>query len=180
MGDYKLSVSSFCSPFPVCHAWPCHPGRKFTLAWNHPFLNAATTWNSPMARIRNVRCTSSSVFASSQSPGRRTPRLWYAVIGGQDLPLGTHITARYFYDAEDDHHRSIQKKFDCSFNNGKLTGFDIETRGSATNTGNIYKGRVVDVMPSLNAAFVNYGADKQGFLTANDVNPRISVSMSRN
>ena len=29
-------------------------------------------------------------------------------------------------------------------------------------------------MPSLNAAFVNYGADKQGFLTANDVNPRIS------
>lgn len=58
--------------------------------------------------------------------------------------------------------------------NGKLTDFDIETRGSATNTGNIYKGRVVDVMPSLNAAFVNYGADKQGFLTANDVNPRIS------
>ena len=50
--------------------------------------------------------------------------------------------------------------------NGKLTDFDIETRGSATNTGNIYKGRVVDVMPSLNAAFVNYGADKQGFLTA--------------
>ena len=58
--------------------------------------------------------------------------------------------------------------------NGKLSDFDIETRGSATNTGNIYKGRVVDVMPSLNAAFVNYGADKQGFLTANDVNPRIS------
>jgi len=58
--------------------------------------------------------------------------------------------------------------------NGRLTDFDIETRGSATNTGNIYKGRVVDVMPSLNAAFVNYGADKQGFLTANDVNPRIS------
>ncbi|MBT6488119.1 MAG: Rne/Rng family ribonuclease, partial [Deltaproteobacteria bacterium] len=56
--------------------------------------------------------------------------------------------------------------------NARLIDFDIETRGSQTNTGNIYKARIVDVEPSLNAAFVDYGADKQGFLTANDVNPR--------
>lgn len=56
--------------------------------------------------------------------------------------------------------------------NTRLIDFDIETRGSQTNTGNIYKARVVDVEPSLNAAFVDYGAEKQGFLTANDVNPR--------
>ncbi len=54
----------------------------------------------------------------------------------------------------------------------RLEDFDIETRGSETNTGNIYKARVIDVEPSLNAAFVDYGADKQGFLTANDINPR--------
>ena len=56
--------------------------------------------------------------------------------------------------------------------NARLVDFDIETRGSQTNTGNIYKAKIVDVEPSLNAAFVDYGADKQGFLTANDVNPR--------
>ena len=56
--------------------------------------------------------------------------------------------------------------------NARLIDFDIETRGSQTNTGNIYKAKIVDVEPSLNAAFVDYGADKQGFLTANDVNPR--------
>jgi ribonuclease E len=69
--------------------------------------------------------------------------------------------------------------------NARLIDFDIETRGSQTNTGNIYKARIVDVEPSLNAAFVDYGADKQGFLTANDVNPRAAghgddVELDRN
>lgn len=53
-----------------------------------------------------------------------------------------------------------------------LEDFDIETRGVEKNKGNIYKGIVMAVEPALNAAFVNYGADKQGFLTANDVHPK--------
>ena len=53
-----------------------------------------------------------------------------------------------------------------------LEDFDIETRGVEKNKGNIYMGIVMAVEPSLNAAFVNYGADKQGFLTANDVHPK--------
>jgi ribonuclease E len=53
-----------------------------------------------------------------------------------------------------------------------LQDFDIETRGVEKNKGNIYKGVVMAVEPALNAAFVNYGADKQGFLTANDVHPK--------
>ena len=36
--------------------------------------------------------------------------------------------------------------------NARLVDFDIETRGSQTNTGNIYKAKIVDVEPSLNAA----------------------------
>ena len=54
----------------------------------------------------------------------------------------------------------------------QLQDFDIETRGVEKNKGNIYKGVVMAVEPALNAAFVNYGADKQGFLTANDVHPK--------
>ena len=49
---------------------------------------------------------------------------------------------------------------------GRLQEFDIESRSKEKNKGNIYKARVVAVEPSLNAAFVDYGADKQGFLTA--------------
>src|SRR4051812_41680393 len=57
---------------------------------------------------------------------------------------------------------------------GRLEDFDIETRGAEKNKGNIYKARVVAVEPALNAAFVDYGADKQGFLTAGDVDPRLA------
>ncbi len=57
--------------------------------------------------------------------------------------------------------------------NGRtLEDFDLETRGVEKNKGNIYKGIVMAVEPALGAAFVNYGADKQGFLTANDVHPK--------
>ncbi|MEO1483513.1 MAG: Rne/Rng family ribonuclease [Myxococcota bacterium] len=57
---------------------------------------------------------------------------------------------------------------------GVLEDFEIETRATRKNKGNIYKARVIAVEPALNAAFVDYGADKQGFLTANDVDPRLN------
>ncbi len=56
---------------------------------------------------------------------------------------------------------------------GLLEDFDIETRGVEKNKGNIYKAVVMAVEPALNAAFIDYGADKQGFLTANDVDPKL-------
>ncbi|MBN1962592.1 MAG: Rne/Rng family ribonuclease [Deltaproteobacteria bacterium] len=58
-------------------------------------------------------------------------------------------------------------------NQGILEDFDIESRGVEKNKGNIYKAVVAAVEPSLNAAFIDYGVDKQGFLTANDVDPRL-------
>ncbi|MBC7793350.1 MAG: Rne/Rng family ribonuclease [Clostridia bacterium] len=57
---------------------------------------------------------------------------------------------------------------------GLLEDFDIETRGVEKNKGNIYKAVVMAVEPALNAAFIDYGADKQGFLTANDVDPKLA------
>ena len=57
---------------------------------------------------------------------------------------------------------------------GTLQNLDIETRGVNKNKGNIYKGIVRAVEPSLNAAFVNYGADKEGFLTAGEVDPKLA------
>ena len=47
---------------------------------------------------------------------------------------------------------------------------DINTRKEAT-LGNIYKGMITRVEPSLQAVFVDYGAGRNGFLSINDVHP---------
>ncbi|MBI5510109.1 MAG: Rne/Rng family ribonuclease [Deltaproteobacteria bacterium] len=57
---------------------------------------------------------------------------------------------------------------------GVLENLDIETRGVEKNKGNIYKAIVRAVEPALNAAFVDYGAEKEGFLTAGEVDPKIA------
>lgn len=46
-----------------------------------------------------------------------------------------------------------------------------ERRGSSDVTGNIFLGRVENVLPGMNAAFVNIGMEKNGFLAADDIRP---------
>jgi len=46
----------------------------------------------------------------------------------------------------------------------KLFNLDIEAPGRELKKANIYKGRITRVEPSLEAAFVEYGADRHGFL----------------
>ena len=45
----------------------------------------------------------------------------------------------------------------------------VERRGNRSIVGNIYKGRVDNVLPGLEAAFVDIGLDKNGFLHADDI-----------
>jgi len=47
-----------------------------------------------------------------------------------------------------------------------------ERAGSATDVGNIYKGRVTNVEPAIQAAFVDYGKGQSGFLHISDLHPR--------
>ncbi len=53
--------------------------------------------------------------------------------------------------------------------NGKLEEFYIERPEDKTIVGNIYKGRIETVVPSLNAAFVDIGLDKKGFLYLSEI-----------
>ncbi|SDV50969.1 Rne/Rng family ribonuclease [Chitinasiproducens palmae] len=46
----------------------------------------------------------------------------------------------------------------------KLIDIDIETAGREQRKGNIYKGVITRIEPSLEACFVNYGEDRHGFL----------------
>lgn len=53
----------------------------------------------------------------------------------------------------------------------KLINFDIETTSKAQRRGNIYCGVITRVEPSLEACFVDYGTEKQGFLPFKEVDP---------
>jgi len=55
--------------------------------------------------------------------------------------------------------------------NGKLESFHIETIAKEQNKGNIYKGKVVSVEQNLQAAFVDFGTDKNGFLPFSEIHP---------
>ncbi len=52
-----------------------------------------------------------------------------------------------------------------------LQDFFIETAFKKQIVGNIYKGIIVGVQPSLEAAFVNFGAEKNGFLPLSEIHP---------
>ena len=51
----------------------------------------------------------------------------------------------------------------------KVAELYVERRGSRSIVGNIYKGRVDNVLPGLEAAFVDIGLGKNGFLHADDI-----------
>src|SRR5712691_10773375 len=51
----------------------------------------------------------------------------------------------------------------------KLLDLDIESAGKEQRKSNIYKGVITRIEPSLEAAFVDYGADRHGFLPFKEV-----------
>jgi ribonuclease E len=60
----------------------------------------------------------------------------------------------------------------CIITNGNLEELYVERASSASRVGNIYKGRVTNVEPSIQAAFVDCGLPKNGFLHISDVHPQ--------
>ena len=52
----------------------------------------------------------------------------------------------------------------------KLYDLDIETPSREQKKSNVYKGRVTRIEPGLEAAFVDYGADRHGFLPFKEIN----------
>lgn len=54
---------------------------------------------------------------------------------------------------------------------GKIEEFDIEAKDRNQIRGNIYLAKVTRVEPSLQAAFVEYGGNRHGFLAFNEIHP---------
>ncbi|MBB5372936.1 Rne/Rng family ribonuclease [Acidocella aromatica] len=53
----------------------------------------------------------------------------------------------------------------------RLEDFDVETVGRKQIKGNIYLAKVIRVEPSLQAAFVEYGGNRHGFLAFGEIHP---------
>lgn len=52
---------------------------------------------------------------------------------------------------------------------GELAEIQVEFRGNERLVGNIYKGRVENILPGMQAAFVDVGLEKNAFLYAGDI-----------
>src|SRR6187401_1070357 len=55
---------------------------------------------------------------------------------------------------------------------GQLEELYIERASQDNYVGNIYKGRIVNLEPSIQAAFVDFGVGRNGFLHISDVEPQ--------
>jgi ribonuclease E len=54
---------------------------------------------------------------------------------------------------------------------GELQELYVERAGGSHHVGNIYKGRVTNIEPGIQAAFIDYGPPKNGFLHVSDIVP---------
>jgi ribonuclease E len=55
---------------------------------------------------------------------------------------------------------------------GLLEELYVERTSQDNYVGNIYKGRIVNIEPSIQAAFVDFGVGRNGFLHISDVEPQ--------
>ena len=55
--------------------------------------------------------------------------------------------------------------------NGRLEELYMERTSATSHVGNIYKGRVTNVEPSIQAAFIDFGLGRNGFLHISDLLP---------
>jgi ribonuclease E len=62
----------------------------------------------------------------------------------------------------------------------KLYDFDIEVPSKEQKKSNVYKGIITRVEPSLEAAFVNYGAEKHGFLPFKEISSQYKAGRAEN
>lgn len=59
----------------------------------------------------------------------------------------------------------------ATIHDNRLDGFQISYNDRNVSIGNVYLGKVARVEPGLQAAFVNYGAERQGFLPFSEIHP---------
>ena len=62
---------------------------------------------------------------------------------------------------------------------GRLEELYQERAQAESHVGNIYKGKVVNIEPSIQAAFIDFGQSRHGFLHISDLHPMYFPGESR-
>ena len=78
-----------------------------------------------------------------------------------------------------DNNKDVKKI--AALENGKLVEIYEENEESkhARNEGNIYLGIVKDIVPGMQAAFVDIGTEKKGFIHVKDVIPQVDEKIEK-
>ena len=76
------------------------------------------------------------------------------------------MTKRLLIDA-----RQTEETRVITSTNDKIDDFEYEVHSRRQLKGNIYLARVTRVEPSLQAAFIEYGGNRQGFLAFSEIHP---------
>ncbi len=94
----------------------------------------------------------------------------------QIKPAGFHDYAeRESYHMKQEMLINVSQPEECRIaivEDGVLEELYIERTSQDNYVGNIYKGRVVNIEPSIQAAFVDFGVGRNGFLHISDVEPQ--------
>jgi ribonuclease E len=107
-----------------------------------------------------------SAVAQKQAPGRKTGPSPVVKKEGAETGKGKNVIRKLLINTDEPEECRI-----AMIEDGRLEAFYLETVLHAQTKGNIYKAKVVSVEPSLQAAFVDMGEGKNGFLPFGDIHP---------
>src|SRR5574340_100758 len=110
-------------------------------------------WRSPLLHAYSAAPCRRSASGSPRTLGQRT--------GVRDF-----MTKRMLIDATHAEETRV-----VVLDGNRLEDFDVETSAKRQLKGNIYLAKVVRVEPSLQAAFVEYGGNRHGFLAFSEIHP---------
>ncbi|MGB2984685.1 MAG: Rne/Rng family ribonuclease [Phycisphaerae bacterium] len=109
-----------------------------------------------------------SAASEQEAPAKKTTARWETdevaeedAVGGDDVGREMLINV----SAGDECRIAV-------LHHGRLEELFIERKSSQSHVGNIYKGRITNVEPSIQAVFVDFGMPKNGFLHISDVQPQ--------
>ncbi len=127
---------------------------------------AKTEAKSPETKQETATPESTSEESKSKSSGRRKAPAKKTASTSPAKKEDDKIAYKLLINADEPEECRI-----ALLENGKVESFNVETVVQAQTKGNIYKGIISAIEPNLQAAFVDMGTGKNGFLAFGDIHP---------
>ncbi len=92
-------------------------------------------------------------------------------------PKSNHVVSNRYKNKETTHIKiviNVEPPEQCRIalvENGSLEGFSLETLSHSQVRGNIYKGKILNIEPSLQAVFIDIGLSRNAYLPFDEIHP---------